>query len=150
MRVPKAEWLAALRQTCGDQVRLSWNETVGRWQFDILCVDGEYRAQFLCQTHHPMTGEKLKEDVHGYLPFRELNDEVLREVLRNLERSFLGNPHDGAGTAQRHVAQRAHFNDAQAARNKRTRLNDLEAIVGEQRNRIQGNVSVAVPVTLHR
>lgn len=149
MREPKREWLAALRQVCGDHVRLSWNETVGRWQFDVLCVDGEYRAQFLCQTHHPVTGEKLAEDAHGYLPFRELNDEVMREVIRNLEQTYLGNPHDGAGTAKRHVARRAHFNDRHAQKNKQTRLNDFEALAGEQRNKIQGNVSVPVAVTLH-
>ena len=140
----KPEWLAALRSACGDQVRLSWNATVGRWQFDVLCVDGEYRAQFLCQTHHPITGEKLVAEEHGYLPFRDLNDVVLREVIRNLEQSFLGNPHDGAGTAKRHVAQRAHYNDRLAQRNKESRRSELEALIGDQRHRLQGNLQVSV------
>jgi hypothetical protein len=142
--VPKPEWLAALRDACGDQVRLSWNATVGRWQFDVLCVDGEYRAQFLCQTKHPVTGVPLEAEAHGYLPFRDLNDEVLREVIRNLTQTYIGNPWDGVKDATDYVAQRAQFNAQQEARNKATRLHDLEELAGYFRNKVQGNVSVTV------
>lgn len=138
----RPEWVTALRDACGDHVRLSWNATVGRWQFDVLCVDGEYRAQFLCQTHHPVTGAKLEADAHGYLPFRDLNDEVLREVIRNLQQTYIGNPWDGNGPKE--AVARMRFNEQQAARNKRARLYELEELAGYYRNRFQGNVSVNV------
>ena len=110
MRIPHPEWLAALRQSCGDHVRLSYNETVGRWQFDVLCVDGQYRPQFYCWTRDPKTGAVLEADAFGFLPFRDLDDAGLREVIRNLERSYLANPADGPGSPHEQVRRAEAYN----------------------------------------
>lgn len=144
MRIPKPEWLAALRDLCGDQVRLSWNETVGRWQFDVMCVDGRYQPQFFCQTKDPITGKLLEVQGLEMLPFRELDDESFREVLRNLEKSYLGNPHDGQVLPGRHVRKIARENSALGQRQRQDRINSTEGWLSHHWNRLHGNVSVAV------
>ena len=99
--IPKPEWVAELRQRYGDQVRLSWNEAVGRWSFDILCVDGVHRPQFW-QWQRNAAGTPLKPDpISGLLPFRDLDDASFREACRNLDKTYLAAP-GAAQTAQRH------------------------------------------------
>lgn len=142
MRTPKPEWLAALRSACGDEVRLSWNDTAKRWQFDVLCVDGQYRPQFYQWTHDPLTGAKLDPGPQGLLPMRELDDAGMREVLRNLEVTYLGNPHDGAQTPERLVAQRERYNKDLWRSKHRQAAQAWVDLMDERKRRLRGGLLI--------
>lgn len=110
MREPKAAWLAQLRAVdAGADLR--WNEAVSRWEFILTSADGVPRSQFWCQFDGP------RDWATGLQPFRELDDDSMREACANLERTFIGNPFDGAGTTRREAMRRyTHNRDLQAKR----------------------------------
>lgn len=143
MRTPDRRWTDELRRRFGDQVKLSWNVDVGRWQFDVQCVDMQYRPQFLQWTHDPKTGQKLKADPQtGLLPFRELTDETFREVCRNLERTYLANPFDGGQTARGHLRKVQRFNDDLKAQRDRDLRREGEAYFRDHHRQLTGGLLV--------
>lgn len=102
--VPR-HWLTQLRAV-SPGADLRWNEEVYRWEFLIRDATGQLRSQFYGRFHDTNTGQKLKPDPQtGMFPFRELDDEGLREVCRNLTESAVWNRHDGAGTTRKQVVQ---------------------------------------------
>ncbi|HKR56930.1 MAG TPA: hypothetical protein VJS20_11575 [Gemmatimonadales bacterium] len=122
MPEPKPEWLAALKAV-DDKADLRFNYAVNRWEFILTCADGTPRSQFWCQygatrreSYVDTRGVKHwqtvpdRDPVTGMLPYRELTDLSFREAMKNLERSFVGNPFDGAGTVRRQVMQAHRFN----------------------------------------
>ncbi len=112
MREPKPSWVRALRSLTGngtDDIR--FNEALGRWEFALTSADGVMRSQFWCQFKNPLTGEPIEPDPFtGLQPFRELDDDGMIEALANLESTFVGNPHDGAGTTYGEVSKRIEWN----------------------------------------
>jgi len=124
MHAPKPEWLAALK-ALDDKADLRFNSTVGRWEFLLSSADGVVRSQFWChftatrqeRYTDPYTGRTYehtvpdRDPVTGLMPFRDLDDDGFTEALRNLERSFVGNPYDGAGTTRREVRRRYEYNE---------------------------------------
>ena len=115
MREPKRTWVRALRALTGfEQDDIRYNETVGRWEFVLTCGDGVPRSQFWCVYKNPLTGEPIKPDpMTGLQPFRELDDETMRDALTNLESTFVANPFDGAGTTKKEVMKRIRENRAE-------------------------------------
>lgn len=96
----KSEWVAALRQI-DDKANIRWNGLVNRFEFQLSHADGVLRSQFFCDFTKP------KDPETGLQPYRELNDETMREALANLEKTFIGNRYHH-GTPWRE-AGRAYF-----------------------------------------
>lgn len=148
-RTPKPEWLRQLRSLDGcAEADLRWNGTVGRWEFLLPSADGIRRSQFLGR-FQDRQGRPLKPDpVTGLYPFRDLDDAVMREVIANLERTFVGNRFDGAGSTRREVQRRQAFNDAHR-RSKYRQAGELFAdLVSEHGRQLRGAPLIQVPVTL--
>lgn len=143
MRTPKPSWVRALRALTGyerDDIR--WNEALGRWEFLLTCADGVARSQFWGHFAQPV------DPVSGLHPFRELDDAGMQEALRNLTRTFVGNPYDGAGTPRKEIERRQRFNETHR-RAKYLEAGHLFAdMVAERGKRLRGAVQVEVPVTL--
>lgn len=149
MREPRPEWVAALKATCGAESELRWNATVGRWEFLLLSADGLLRSQFWGWFFDPQTGVRLEPDpVTGLLPFRDLDDDAMREALRNLERSFIGNRHDGAGTTRREMDNRLRFNRDHLRRKYQLAGEAFADMALERARRIRGGALIHVPVTI--
>jgi hypothetical protein len=149
VREPRPEWVAALRALCGAESDLRWNDTVGRWEFRLLSADGVLRSQFWAWFFHPTTGERLEADpVTGLLPFRELDDEAMGEALRNLERTFIGNRQDGAGTTRREMERRIRFNRDHMRRKYQEAGEAFADLAAERGRRIRGAPLIHVPVTI--
>lgn len=105
MREPKTEWLVALRALTGQEGdTIRWNTSLGYWEFILRGADGVPRSQFWAWFGKPV------DPATNLPPFRDLDDQAMGEALANLERSFIGNRHDGAGTTRREVLQRWRYN----------------------------------------
>jgi len=141
---PKPEWVAALR-ALDDKADLRFNYEAGRWEFLLSSADGVIRSQFWCDFSQP------KDPVTGLAPYRELNDDTMREALANLERTFIGNPFNGAGTTKREVLRRYRFNRELQARRYRERGEAIADFVWDHRRQIRdagAGPLITVPVTL--
>lgn len=138
-RAPKASWVDALKRTCGANHDLRWNSEVGRWEFLIPCVDGVARSQFFGWFKNPNTGEPIPPDpVTGLPPFRDLTDDVMREVLETLQRTFIGNPWDGPGTARNALKRNQQHNDRLAAAHYKQAGEAFADMVAERGRRLRG------------
>jgi hypothetical protein len=140
-REPKPEWVAALKALCGAESDLRFNETAGRWEFVLPSADGISRSQFWGWFYQPRGQERLPlepDPETGLHAFRDLDDATMREALANLERTFIGNRHDGAGTTRREVERRMAFN-ADLLRGKYRRAGEAFAdLVHERARRLRG------------
>jgi hypothetical protein len=149
VREPKPEWVQALKALCGSDSDLRWNEQVGRWEFVLLGADGIPRSQFWGVFFDPRTGARLEPDhATGLLPFRDLDDTAMREALGNLERTFIGNREDGAGTTRREMERRIRFNRDTMRRKYQEAGEAFADMAAERGRRIRGAPLVSVPVTL--
>jgi hypothetical protein len=149
VREPKPEWVAALKALCGAESELRWNDTVGRWEFRLLSADGVIRSQFWAWFFNPRTGERLEPDpVTGLLPFRDLDDDAMGEALRNLERTFIGNRQDGAGTTRREMERRIGFNRELQHGKYREAGEAFADMAAERGRRIRGAAMIHVPLTI--
>lgn len=142
MREPKPEWVRALKLACGDDHDLRWNEGLHRWEFVVPGADGVPRSQFWGRFDQPV------DPVTGLHPFRDLDDAGMREAIGNLERTFVGNPFNGAGTTRREVIRRQRFNrDLQTS--KYREAGELFAdYVSYHGSRLRGAPIIHVPVTI--
>jgi hypothetical protein len=149
MREPKAEWVTALRAECGSQADIYWNHLVGRWSFKLPSADGVPREQFWGQFFRPGTTERLPLDpVTGLPPFRDLDDDAMREALANLQRSYIGNPFDGAGTTRREVYRR-YAENREMKRNRYIECGNRFADMAADRGRkIRVEQQVNVPIQI--
>src|SRR5712671_2451509 len=108
----KPEWLVRLREV-DPQADLRFNYLVGRWEFILSSADGVMRSQFWGRfyTEAP-DGTRTPvpvDPVTGLAPFRDLDDAAIKEACANLERTFVANRWDGAGTTRREVLRRHRF-----------------------------------------
>lgn len=146
MREPKASWVQALRALTGferDDIR--YNETLGRWEFVLTSADGVPRSQFWGVYKNPLTGEPVTPDpTTGLYPFRELDDEAMRDALKNLEMTFVANPFDGAGTTRKEVAKRIEGNREEGQRRYQQGGVDFADLVNDHAKRLRGATSVGV------
>src|SRR5690242_15778613 len=108
MREPKDSWVRALRELpgCSDDT-IRWNEAVGRWEFVMRGADGIPRSQFWGDFRRPV------DETTGLYPFRDLDDAAMQEAIANLQKTFVGNPYDGAGTTRKEVKRRMDANRAE-------------------------------------
>lgn len=145
MRTPRPEWIAALRRLegCSD-ADIRWNESVGRWEFILAGADGVPRSQFYGRFDQPVDAQS------GLYPFRELDDDGMREVLQNLERTYIANRFDGAGTTRREVGRRYRFN-RELLQSKYREAGALFAdLAAERGRRIRGATLIHVPIHIGR
>lgn len=126
MRVPKPEWVKALRDLCGPSADLFFNEQVGRWCFMIPGADGVPRAQFWGWFDQPA------DPATGLHPFRELDDDAMRRALHNLTVSYVGNP-------RREIQKRLDHNNKVFRDAKRRSAEMFADMFHERRHRILGN-----------
>lgn len=110
----KPEWLERLRRSVPG-ADLRFNYVVHRWEFILPSADGVMRSQFWGRFYVTKA-----DGTRGYLPpnevtglhdFRDLDDATMEEACDNLERTFIGNRYDGAGTTRREVMNRHRFNE---------------------------------------
>lgn len=107
----KPEWVARLHEV-DPQAELRFNSEVGRWEFRLTSGDGVLRSQFWGWFVNPINGVLIPPDpMTGLPPFRDLDDAAIEEACQNLERTFVGNPYDGAGSTKREMHRRQAFND---------------------------------------
>ena len=146
MREPKASWVRALRALTGfEQDDIRYNETLSRWEFILTSGDGVPRSQFWGLFKNPLTGLPVTPDpVTGLHPFRELDDEAMRDALKNLERTFVANPFDGAGSTRKEVMRRIEENRAEGQRRYRQGGEDFVDLVNDHAKRLRGATSMGV------
>ncbi len=144
MRVPKASWVRALRALTGyEQDDIRYNETLSRWEFVLTCGDGVPRSQFWCVYKNPLTGVPIEPDpMTGLQPFRELDDDTMREALTNLKSTFVANPFDGAGTPRKEVAKRIEENRVEGQRRYQKGGYDFADLCNDHALRLRGATSV--------
>lgn len=111
-------------------------------------ADGNIRSQFW-GWFRDGNGNAIEPDaVTGAYPFRELDDSAMREALRNLEETYIGNPWNGAGTTRREVQRRIDFNH-ELRQSQFKAAGDLWADMYIDRlSRIKGNPVIQVPVVI--
>jgi len=150
MPEPKAEWLQRLRQL-DDKADLRFNYEANRWEFILTCADGKPRSQFWCQFDakrwerytDPITGVTVEQQVPdrdpvtGMMPYRELNDREFAVAIANLEKSFVANPFDGAGTTRKEMLRRYHWNKAHTAKLFREAGEQFADFVWDHRRQIR-------------
>ena len=133
MREPKATWVRALRDLTGcEQDGIRWNEALGRWEFLLSGGDGVPRSQFWGWFNRPV------DPVSGLHPFRELDDHGMIEALANLERTFVGNAFDGAGSTRKEVLRRMRYNKDQGRKRYQQAGADFVDMAAERGHRIRG------------
>jgi len=146
MREPKVAWVRALRALTGypeDNIR--YNETICRWEFILTSADGIPRSQIWGLYRNPMTGDPIEPDkVTGMHPFRELDDVTIREALGNLQRTFVGNPYDGAGTPRKEIMNRIRSNRDEGQRRWTQGGLDFADMVNDRAKRLRGATQVSV------
>lgn len=149
MREPRESWVAALRAECGAESYIRWNELVGRWAFGLQNADGVVREQFFGWFTNPQTGERIPaDDTTGLPPFRDLDDAAMAEVLGNLQRTFVGNPYDGAGTPRREILRRQQYNKDLRQKKYRELGDNFADRAAERGRRMRGSPLIHVPVVL--
>ncbi len=150
MRMPKPSWVRALRALTGyEQDDIRYNEAVSRWEFVLTSADGVLRSQFWCLYKNPLTGVPIAPDpMTGLQPFRELDDEAMRDALKNLEQTFVANPFDGAGSTQKEVMKRIEENRAEGQRRYKQGGEDFADMVNDRAKRLRGATSVPVLTTI--
>lgn len=149
MRAPKPEWVAALRRLegCSDAT-IRFNHAVWRWEFILPGADGIPRSQFWGWFYEIRNGQRVPatpDPETGMYAFRELDDEGMREALANLEKTYIANPWDGAGTTRKEVLRRYRFNEALRQRKFDAAGQAFADMAGERARRIRGAPQVAVP-----
>ncbi len=146
MRSPKPSWVLALRALTGferDDIR--YNETLSRWEFVLTSADGVLRSQFWGVYKNPLTGLPVTPDpMTGLHPFRELDDETMRDALTNLESTFVANPFDGAGSTRKEVMKRIMENRIEGQRRYKQGGEDFADMVNDRAKRLRGAKSVGV------
>lgn len=110
----RPEWVERLRRSVPG-ADLRFNYLIHRWEFILPSADGVPRSQFwghFYTKNADGTRNYLKpNEVTGLHDFRDLDDEAIEEACANLEKTFIGNPWDGAMTTRREVRRRMRFND---------------------------------------
>lgn len=147
----KPEWVARLRQV-DPQADLRFNHTVGRWEFILSSADGVMRSQFFGRFYVVQADGSRKylppDPETGLHPYRDLDDAAIEEVCANMERTFVANRYDGAGTPRKEILRRHRFNQA----HKKRKYDDAGALWADmfidRLDRIQGNPQVAVLIDL--
>lgn len=133
MREPKESWVRALRALTGcssDDIR--YNEVLGRWEFIMAGADGIPRSQFWGHFDRPI------DPVSGLHPARELDDVGMLEALANLEKTFVGNRYDGAGSTRKEVEKRIKWNAAERKRRYDQHGTDFADLAAERGHRLRG------------
>lgn len=149
MRVPKPEWIAALRRLegCADAT-IRFNEQVWRWEFVLPGADGKPRSQFwgkFTEMRHGRRVPATPDPESGMYAFRELDDDGMREALANLERTYVANRWDGAGTVRKEVLRRHRFNEAVRQQKYDAAGQAFADMAGERARRIRGAPQIVVP-----
>lgn len=145
MRTAKPEWIAALRRLEGcSTADIRFNETVHRWEFVMDGADGVPRSQFYGWFNQQI------DPASGLYPFRELDDDGMRVVLANLEQSYVGNPHDGAGTVSKEIRRRIRFNTNLKSRKYHEAGEAFSDMAAERARRIRGAPLIQVPLHIGR
>lgn len=151
MREPRPHWLAMLRALEGcAEADIRYNEEVGRWEFILPSADGKMRSQFW-GVFHDARGRWVPPDpVTGLHPFRELDDQGMREAIASLERTYVANRHDGAGSTRREVRRRMAHNAAVQRAQYRAAGELFADMVMDRGRRLRGGALIQVPITLHK
>lgn len=140
MREPRPKWLARLRGLHGcAEASIRFNYDVGRWEFILPSADGVPRSQFWGLFKNPITGQQLEPDkVTGLYPFRDLDDAGMEEAIANLEKTYVANPHDGAGSPRKEVQRRIDFNTLLRQGWRRDKANLFVDMMADRGRRMRG------------
>ena len=149
MRSPKPAWLAQLRRLEGcAEADIRWNTAVARWEIVLPSADGKPRSQFW-GWFRDASGRRIPPDpATGLHPFRDLDEAAMRELIANLERSYIGNPFDGAGTTRREVLRRYRYNRDLQQRKYREAGEAFADLAAERGRRLRGALLIPVPVPI--
>ncbi len=150
MRTPKPSWVRALRDlTANEADDIRFNEALGRWEFLLMSADGITRSQFWGWYANPLTGKPITPDpLTGLHPYRELDDVAMVEALTNLERTFVANSFDGAGTTRKEVAKRIEYNRVEGQRRWKQGGLDFADMANDRAKRLRGALQLSVVSTI--
>ena len=95
-------------------------------------ADGIPRSQFWGDFRREV------DPVTGLYPFRELDDAAMAEAIDNLTKTFVANPHDGAGTTQAEVRRRIAANRAEGKRRWKQGGEWFAEMAAERGHRLRG------------
>ena len=105
--IPPAGFVQRVKALGGADWDVRWNTEVQRWEFVSLSSANTPVSQFYGWSHCEA------DPVTGLLPFRDIHDaDAQTEILAAMERTYIGNRHDGDGTWKRQIANRRQFNKA--------------------------------------
>lgn len=126
MREAPAAFVAEMRRKFADFRDVRWNEQVGRWEFVFLSAMNRECSQFLGWSHNPLTGETIEPDpVSGLLPMRELDVEAQAYVIASCEKTYIGNPVDGASSWAEHFRKGIEHNKRVHLNRRRAQTDDF-------------------------
>lgn len=151
-RIIKDSWVRALKALdSGAEIR--WNTQVSRYEFSLTSADGVLRSQFWGWFYR-LDGKGNRVPIQpdpatGLYPFRDLDDAAMAEALANLEQTFVGNRHDGAGTTRKEVQRRYQFNQDHMRRQYRHAGELYADVMMEHAPKIRGRALEPVLVDLH-
>jgi hypothetical protein len=124
------EWFVARMRQFPDFLDVRYNDVVGRWEFSFMSAANLPVSQFFGLEKNPLTGAPIEPDpVSGLLPFRDLDDTACHEIVKNCERTFLGNRVDGAGTWKKQIAERSEYNRGLRQESARKRGEDFAYLI---------------------
>ena len=137
VRVPPAGFVAELVRRFGAGHDARFNETLNRWEVITPSASGKPIAQVWgwFYTVDRATGERrpIPPNPDGLPPFRELDGAAQREIIENMERSFVGNLHDGAESMAARIRRIAAENAAKKADARRRRAETFTHLLTEVR-----------------
>jgi hypothetical protein len=104
-RTPPAAFVAELQRRFGSEYDVQWNDGTARWEILGPTPDGRRVAQtwgwYTRRDPHTGATVRVPPDELGRPPFRDLDPEAQAEILRNMERSFVGHSTNGGTVARR-------------------------------------------------
>lgn len=126
MREPPVGFVARLKALCGADWDVRYNEEICRWEFLSTSAGGIRVSQFFGWFYNPLTKVKLEPDgVTGLLPYRDLTPDAQKEILKNLEESYIGNRVDGAKDWETYSGDRIRFNKQLDKAKRQKRADDF-------------------------
>ena len=143
MRDVEPRWITALQRLTGCETdTIRWNGLIGRWEFVLAGADGVPRSQFWGWFNKPI------DPASGLFPFRDLDDDSVKEALANLEKTFVGNRHDGAGNTKREVKRRYDYNEGLKTKRYQEAGELFADMVYDRGHRLRGSPMIQVATTI--
>lgn len=131
MRAVPEAFNRRLALTFGAGYVMRWDDTVKRYALDSPTATGGTVTQWW-GWFRDAKGQPIEADFEtGLHPFRDLDQTAQDEIVRNLQRSYIGQTGDGRTDWARHAAERRQFNDALVRQRQKARAQTFADVLAE-------------------